>query len=182
MLEERGLVARRMVVLLCVIALTGPAASQTNAAAGPVVIDQLAACQTVRDPGERLACFDRTAARLSSMIAAQDIVVFDQEEIKTTRRGLFGFSLRGLPFFGRDESAGAKEEAFSQLTAKVASARDDGYGKYTIKLDNGAVWRTTEPVVLVPKPGREVTIRKAALGSYFLRIGNVRGVRAMRVS
>lgn len=174
-------IGRIAVLLVCGAAIAAPATSQTAPSSQPAIIDQMAACRTVRDAGERLACFDRAADQLSSMIAAREIVVFDREEIKSTRRGLFGFNFPDLPFFKSENRDREKTEEFSQITAKVASARDDGYGKYTITLENGAVWRTTEPVVRVPKTGSEVTIRKAALGSYFLRVGNVRGVRALRV-
>lgn len=182
MMHARHAKRCKVALAVCSATLATSALAQKTPPARPAIADEIAGCRAVASEAARLACYDRTAAKLSAMLAANEVVVFDREEIKATRRGLFGFSLPRLPFFKRGEREAGTVEELTELTAKVATARDNGYGRYTVKLEDGAVWRTTEAVVRPPRSGSEVTIRRAALGSYFLRVGNARGVRAMRVN
>jgi len=166
------------VTMAVAVLVASPANAQT--AASPKIVEQLASCRTIREDTARLNCFDRASEQLSAMVAAKDIMVLDREELKQTRRGLFGFNMPKLPFFKRDGGSEAPE--LTEVTAKVRSAANRGHGNYIIHLEDGAVWRTTEPVVRAPQAGGEVTIKKAALGSYMMRVGRARSVRVMRVN
>lgn len=172
---------RLSITIACILLAAAPANGQKASVEQPQVLNDLAACQRIAADTERLACFDRKVAQLSKQVAVRDVVVIDREDIRKTRRSLFGFSIPDLPFFKKDRN-GSEEEEVSEITAKVQSASGDAYGKYTVRLQDGAVWRTTEPVKKAPRAGGEVTLKKAALGSYMMRVGTARGVRAMRVN
>jgi hypothetical protein len=146
--------------------------------ASPAVVSAVSACRAIAEPGARLACFDRAAESLDAAISRREVVAITRNEVRQTRRSLFGFPVGKLPFFG-----GSDGEEEREITAKIASARALGYEKWRIRLDSGAVWDTIEDVDRnSPAAGDSVRIRRAALGSYLLSIDGQRGVRARRVN
>jgi hypothetical protein len=154
-------------------------AKGSQAAESPLV-RALAACRSQTDDTARLRCYDAAAGALTEAATSGKVVVVDQEDVRKTRRSLFGFSLPKLPFFSGDDSA---DEQQDELTGKIASAGPLGYGKYRIKLEDGALWETTEGVSTIrdPKRGDTVVIKRGPLGSYMIRIAGQRGLRAKRV-
>ncbi len=145
----------------------------------PAEVNAVLACQTESSAQQRLACYDAAAGKLASATTSGAIVVVDKEELRKTRRTLFGFSLPRISLFRGD----SPEDAPEQMEAKIQSAKDVDYGRWLIVLDNGAVWQTTEVErkMSLPKEGQNVTIKRAALNSYFLSINGRRPLRAMRV-
>lgn len=171
----------RLLIAVSLLALAMPAHSAAQRAPAAEPVAELSRCRGIPESAARLACYDQAADNLTRAIAAKQVVVLDRNDVRKTRRSLFGFSLPQLPFFGKDsdEAPEAKE-----IKGKLASARELGYGKWRVRLEEGAVWETTEAASgsVDPRAGDEVTIRKAALGSYFLKFGSSRGVRAKRVN
>lgn len=136
-------------------------------------------CRTERNDEARLRCFDAAAAALIAATDAGTIVVVDREDIRRTRRSLFGFSLPKLPFFFGDSSQNDEPDV---TDATVASVRSLGMDQWSFVLTDGAVWRTTEASRnAIPRAGSSVRLKKAALGSYLASFGNTRSVRVMRV-
>ena len=144
------------------------------------LVRSLVDCQRQSDDAARLRCYDAAVAALSEATTSGKVVMVDREDVRKTRRSLFGFSLPKLPFFRGDKSS---EDQQDELTAKVASAGSVGYGKYRIKLEDGALWETTEgsSVIKGPDAGDTVVIKKGPLGSYMMRIAGQRALRAKRV-
>ena len=157
-------------------ALATPVAAQRTGGASPLV-DAVVACRTETGEARRLACFDRAAAALGAASGRGELVVLGREDVRRTRRSLFGFNLPDAPLFG----GRIKDEPVREIEAVIKGVRGDGYGRYTITLEDGAVWRTTEAGRGTPRPGASVLIRRAALGSYFMSVGGRAGVRALRV-
>jgi hypothetical protein len=157
----------------------GAAEAQTNRGQSPLV-QAIADCRKQADDAARLRCYDSAATALTDATSRGSVVVVDQEDVRKTRRSLFGFSLPKIPFFSGDKSADDQQE---ELTAKIASAGPLGYGKWRIKLEDGALWETTETVrgVSDPNAGNEVKIKRGPLGSYMIRIAGGRSVRVKRV-
>lgn len=150
------------------------------------VLQPLLSCRQQTDPTARLACYDKAADALNAAAEDRSIVVVDKAEVQKARRSLFGFSVPSLKLFGDDEDEKrphqAAEPEQDQITATIRSARQDADGMWIVTLEDGATWKQTGgTIALRPKPGQTVTIKKAALGSYFLRIGNASGVKARRV-
>jgi hypothetical protein len=137
------------------------------------------ACRQVSEAAARLACYDEASASLSAAVERKDVVVLDRQDIRDTRRSLFGFSLPRLPLF-RGESG----EEQTEITATIARASSLGMGKWQLRLEDGAVWQTTEGGGFMrdPKAGQKVVIKKGTLGNYFIRIDGQRGVRGKRES
>jgi hypothetical protein len=142
------------------------------------MIDALGACRALTDAAARLACFDEASARLAQAVESKEVVVLDRQEIGETRRSLFGFSLPRIPLF-----RGEGGEQQSEITAKISSGQALGHGLYQIRIEDGAVWQTTETYMSLSEPrvGQEVVIKRGPLGSYMMRINGQRAIRAKRV-
>lgn len=141
-------------------------------------LDGLKACQQIADDAQRLACFDRAVGRIVTAEAAGDVQVVDREDVRQTRRSLFGFSLPNLGIFGGDD-----EEEDELFTTTIESVRYTGRSSARITTAEGAVWEMNN----IPrnrrqfKPGDEVEFKEASLGFYFLRIGGQTGVKGRRI-
>lgn len=144
------------------------------------LVRAIANCQRQTDDSARLRCYDAAAAALAEASSSGKVVVVDREDIRKTRRSLFGFSLPKLPFFSGDDSAETQPD---ELTAKIATAGPIGHGKHRIKLEDGALWETTEGRLTLadPRRGDTVVIKRGMLGSYMMSIAGQRAVRARRV-
>lgn len=157
-----------------------PAAAQETADSAERVLGGLRACKGLAE-AERLACYDRAAAALDRAVEAKEVTLIDKQEVRRTRRGLFGFTLPRIGIFSDEENE--EEEGFAELNTTVASVRTVENGRVEFRLGDGseAVWRTTDAVAFPPKPGTAVRIRKAALGSYLVKFGKDRIVRGTRI-
>jgi len=137
-------------------------------------------------PGGRRAWFDRGGASVEAAAAANEVAVLDKEDVRKTRRSLFGLALPPLPFLGGDKGDEGEPdgEGEAQLTATIASTKSLGYGKWAFALEDGAQWVTTEAVVYgQPTKGKSVVLKRAALGGYFAGFeGSWRTVPSQRVN
>lgn len=191
MIGNGALAAALVGAVPAALTFAGPAQAQDAGSANrqPGALRDLQACRSLSDDARRLACYDAAAENLSRSVETRELLVLDKQEVRKTRRSLFGFALPNISLFGDRPGAparGGKEDApeedvFTELTTKVVtvSVMPRGYVRFTI--EDGAVWQTSEAMTFPPKPGETVTIRKAALGSYFIRFGKARAIKGMRV-
>lgn len=147
-------------------------------------LDPLRTCRAISADAERLACFDRVSAALVTAAEEGDLSVVNREEVRKTRRSLFGFSLPDLGIFGRGDKAKEKDEAdeIEILNTTVASSRSTREG-LEITTAEGAVWLIPSPPrrLMTPRPGQPVEFRKGTLTSYFVRINGQAGVKGRRI-
>lgn len=163
------------------LALAAPAALAQDPPRPPA-LQALTACRAIANDAERLACYDRTATALNDSVEKKEVVVLDKQEVRKTKRSLFGFSLPKLPFFGNDKEEDKAEEAeFQEISTTIKGLRRLKTGHWSFTIEDGAVWQTTEYGSTAPAVGEAVTIKKGALGSYFIRFGKARPVKGMRV-
>ncbi len=146
-------------------------------------IAPLLACRTLQDMAERVRCYDARVDDLQKATANNELVVMDKEDIKKTKRSLFGFTLPRLSIFSGSRDGDQNSAQDRQITAKLASLRGLGYGKWAFQLDDGARWETTEALSgRSPKSTSTVVIRQGALGSYMAEFDEGRAVRVKRVN
>jgi hypothetical protein len=164
---------------LALLSASSVAAPKSAQPPSPLV-GALVNCQHQADDAARLRCYDAAVAALTEAAGSGKIVVVEREDVRRTRRSLFGFALPRIPFFNGDDSAEGQQD---ELTAKVASWRSLGYDRYQIRLEDGALWETTEgsSAVDAPRNGDTVVIKRGPLGSYMMHIAGQRAVRARRV-
>ena len=143
-------------------------------------ISAVTACRAITDAQARLACYDSAATSLQQAIASRELTVLNGSDVRQTRRSLFGFSFPKIPFLG-----GGDDDAESmEITARISSLRSSGYGKWQFRLEDGAVWETTEPMDygVSPAAGESVTIRRGALTNYFIHFAGIPPVRGRRIN
>jgi hypothetical protein len=174
-------VSGQVAIGVTLLALAQPLPAQDQKADRPL-LDALAACLDIPGDRERLACTDVAARRLVDASRRNEIVLVDREEVKKTRKSLFGFPLPNLRLFGKGGTDDDADE-IDQLDAKIVQAAQVGAGRYSIAVEGGARWMTTEPWkgTAPPAPGMVLTIKRGALGSYFVKVGKYGAVRATRI-
>lgn len=165
---------------LVALAVASSAVAQTKPEGRASVFQSLLDCKAKSDAAERLACFDAATASLGEAEKKGDIVVVDREMATAARRQAFGFNLPSLDIFKGSEE---KPEEADNLVSSIERAYRGGDGKWVFELEGGAVWAQTdnEPLFREPKGGSKAEIRKAAIGSFFLKVDGQRAVRARRV-
>jgi hypothetical protein len=165
--------------LLLSLAAAPAALAQAPAPAGrAAALKALTDCRAVTEGAARLACFDAAAARLDQAERTGDVVVLDREQVRTAKREAFGLKLPSFDLFDRDERQRTVE--VDRVESTVASAGRGATG-WVVTLENGQVWRQTDNKSLYRvRRGDKVEIRRGTLGSFFLRVGDQPGVRAVR--
>lgn len=177
----RGWATIRMTILASVAIGAVPALAKAPPQPSPLVsaIDK---CRQVKDPTQRLACYDAAASALVQATTTGQVSVVDRGELRQARRSLFGFTMPRLPFFSGDTTA---DEAMNKLDSTITKVYPLNNGHFRIVIaDGNAVWETTETNVSFwePRPGQKITILRGPLGSYFLQINGQVGVRGHRVA
>lgn len=145
----------------------------------PAQVQQLFDCRGIAEAAQRLACYDRQVAGLEAAETSREISFADRATVKKARRGLFGFSFPKLGgLFGSDEG----EDVVKSIETMVKSARMNKSGKYTIVMEDDAVWVQIDTTALPrqPKPGDKALIKVASMGSYFASIDGQRSIRMRR--
>lgn len=132
--------------------------------ASPEMFRALVDCRRISDPTQRLACFDKASGALEQAAARKELIIADKEMIREARRAQFGFTMPSLRIFGGSDAT----DDFTQLVAKVTSAREVGRGQFVFVLDNGSKWEQTEArsTSRDPRPGMTATVKRHALGRY----------------
>lgn len=163
--------------ILAVVIAAPATAKDKESPATPAQIKALYACRDVGDPTARLACFDREVGELLNADHAREIVFTDKETAKKTRRGLFGFAFPNLGGIFGDENDQIKE-----IDTVIKSVRVDRSDKYTLVMEDDAVWTQIDTTKLPrqPKPGQKIHIKVASMGSYFATIEGGRAIRLKR--
>jgi hypothetical protein len=157
-----------------------PAAGQNPAREGPpAAFARAVQCRALANPQERLACYDREVAALEQAERTSEIRVVDRQQMRSTRRTLFGLSLPDINIFGGDDEG----EAVTEITSQLRSVSQDANGKYLFELEDGARWRQIDSRDLVnPRAGQPIRIRRAAMGSFLANVGRQTAVRVRRVN
>ena len=174
--------------LAALLACAGTAAAEQAAPAQgaqtPEVMAKVYACAEVADPQARLSCFDAAVAGLRTAQNEGQFAAVDAVRVRQIERESFGFSLPslpqlGLPNFRRAGEVATSDATLAAQTMKIArTGRFDGRNSYV--MENGQIWVLVDSQEnRLARPGAEVTIRKAALGSFLMSVEA--GGRALRV-
>jgi hypothetical protein len=158
--------------------LAAPPPQPAQAEGRAAELQRLLDCRKITDGAQRLACFDAASAAFDQAEAKGDIVVVNREQARKVRRQAFGFTLPSMSLFERGE----KPEEINTVQAKVAAVRQNGAGKWVIRLEDGATWVQVDnnEINPDPAPGEVAEIRRASLGSYMMILPHHRSFRAHR--
>jgi hypothetical protein len=145
----------------------------------PQVFEAVTRCRAIANDAERLRCFDGAAAAMEQAVDRRDLVVIDRQQVRAAHRKLFGIEIPRLNLFGGGDD---KADEVSELDGVASSVAQDGNGRWIVTLEEGGTWVQIDDnsVAVAPRPGTKIVIKRAALGSYMMRIGGQPGVRAHR--
>jgi hypothetical protein len=168
-------------LVLCTVAC----AAHAQPGPGTAALEPFARCRAIPAAEARASCFDAAARSLEAAVAAKEITIVTRQDVRDTRRSLFGFTLPRVGLFTGDDDrdgGGRPTEDFQQIDTTIISARTVANGRVELRIAEGeAVWVTTDPMPFPPKPGRKVRIRKGAMSNYFIAVEGERSVRGMRL-
>lgn len=165
----------------------GAALLVATPAAAQVVepLGALLACRTLPDGPQRLACFDRQAAAVSTAIDARDLVVTDRAQRAALAKNDFGRPVGATGATARNDATKAttREPIPARIDATIARAAQLASGRWSIVLDTGARWQQADDRIFArdPRAGMKITITRAALGSYLGKVDGQIAVRLRRV-
>ena len=172
--------------------LSAAVLSSASAQADPVrdALSEVAKCADIAAAGDRLQCFDAAAVTAKAAVstappapAAASGATQDDGGIL----GWFGFSTPSSnkpEDFGKPPPPPAPGE-LTGISAGVIEWAKNPLGKALFVLDNGQVWKQidSDPAEVLKPSGDDpmkVTIEKAMLGSYSLRIVGRKGIIKVR--
>jgi hypothetical protein len=143
-------------------------------------VSAVLACRSIVDNTARLACFDKATGDMGEAQAKGDLLTLDRQQRQAVRKQAFGLPLSTMTVFDQGEKAGEAD----RITATVASVSRTPYGKWILRLDDGAVWLQTDDNDLQSDPhkGSTVVIKKGILGSFFIDVDGHQGFKARRAS
>lgn len=141
-------------------------------------IQELKACRAIADTEARLACYDREVGEVIAATDAGTLQVVDQADVEETKRGLFGFTLPRIKLFGDDEGA-----EMTELETTITGVRREGREAWVFTTTEGSVWRISETKMgwRPPASGQKVVFKRAAMGSFFIRVNGQIGVKGRRI-
>lgn len=148
-------------------------------AAAPRSVVGLLDCRQVADQAARLACFDAAAQTLEAEIASRELIMTDRATVRETRRRLFGFSLPKLRLFAGDDG---EEEQPEEMSNTVDGAWIAG-NRLRIRFEDDSIWQQvgSDRPRRIPRKGTPAVIKRAAMGTYFVRLGDEVGLRMIRL-
>jgi len=167
-------------VIVLITAFGACSAGAQTTAPAPDYMGDLKACRAITDDRERLACYDAKIGTIVTANEAGDVRIVDREDVRRTKRQLFGFSVPAVGVLANDDKDDDKGELFS---TSIVSARALPKGGWRFTTAEGAIWEINNPPRrLAPiKAGDTVEFKKASLGYYFVRIAGQIGVKGRRI-
>lgn len=177
---------RHILLATLLAGLPATAASAQSSAAPaqrPELFEALVRCRAIADDAARLICFDRAAASLQEAAERRDLVVVDRQQVRESRRRLFGLPLPRLPIFGGgDDDDEEDADEIRSIESAVASAYQHGNGQWVVRLEDGSTWVQTDDNIIAgrPRAGQPVRVNRASLGTYMMRVNGQPGVRVRR--
>lgn len=132
-------------------------------------MNELKICADNSNDTDRLACYDRAVAKLTTSAASSAPSAAASPAAE--------FGVRGSELAKKRASSDLK-----QITATVIKLTKRPRGELTIALDNGQVWTQNEVTAsFALRPGEVVTIESGALGSFFLSSSTGRATKVHRL-
>jgi hypothetical protein len=170
-----GAIVRHLTFLLCIPWGVPSVASEPPAAS----LAALLACRALTSASSRLACFDRESAALS---AASSPLVSTTPAAPASAPGAPQHAELSDTAGATRNTAGTRAADQPNIEAHIIGLSQAAGGRLIFELDNGQVWRQSEPEEdMLAKIGDAATISHGLLGSYWLELRSHRGCKVKRV-
>lgn len=151
------------------------------------------ACADIAESTSRLQCFDDKVAAARNAENSGEFKTITRQEAVEVQKDAFGFSMPSLPKFNLpnlrrdDDSQTVKTDddgQISELSLAIISIRKDNLGKVIVTFENGQVWLQIDSdkvTVSKKRPPETAIIKRAALGSFLIRLDTGKAFRAKRI-
>jgi hypothetical protein len=182
---------RRITLSLWLAAAVLPAVGTAFGQTGKTPLSGLYTCMEIASVEARAACFDRAAAELKAAEAAGTLTVLTPKAIEEAQVSAFGAreSRVSAETSAEREAAAAAiapqpQKDPDRVTLAVREIQPATGGNLRFIMENGQVWRQTDGVRIsgVGKGPWTAEIRRAALGSFLLKLNGKTAVRVKRES
>jgi len=162
---------RRAIVLPGLTLVAGLAAAQ-----GPVADHP---CAAAAEDSARLACYDAAFGRAATKSIGAALPAASEADAAAQAKKDFGLSEADKRALDPARTGPSRPES---NTGKVAEVRKRSTGEWVVTLEDGQVWAQAESdTKAMIRVGDEVTVRRAALGSYVLVSANRVAMRVRRI-
>ena len=181
LLSSKRIAARSSLVLALSLAGGLAVMAQPALVSSAALVAGLRSCRAIAATGERVACYDNKVGALLGAVDSGDVRLIDREQMRKTKRQLFGITVPDIDILRGDANDEAEVSELFETT--IASGRQTGPATWRFTTEEGAVWEINNPPrKLAPiKPGDKVAFKRASLGYYFIRINGQIGVKGRRV-
>jgi len=104
----------------------------------------------------------------------------DRDQVRKTRRSLFGLSLPDLAVFGGGDLPGDADT----LETTIRGVRRGGDGKWLFELAEGGRWiqLDSRDFITDPAAGQKVRIKQGSLGSYMMNVAGQTAIKVHRLN
>lgn len=142
----------------------------------PNPLAELQRCESISDKDHKLGCYQAESARLVQLYQSGQITISTVEDQRRLAE----------EHFGRRAAPPASESVapLERLETTLSSSSVNGNGKRVYSLADGSIWEQTDqnPTRITPAAGSTAAVRRGALGSYFIKVGNSPEIRVRRVN
>lgn len=178
---KKRIAARTTLVLGLGLAGGLAAMAQPAFQSSAALVEGLRSCRAVAATDERATCYDEKVGALLGAVDSGDVRLIDREQVRQTKRQLFGITMPDIEIF---KGEGKEDAELSELfETTIASGRQTGPGTWRFTTAESAVWEINNPPRKIApiQPGDKVVFKKASLGYYFIRINGQIGVKGRRI-
>ena len=169
---------RIVLASLAFIAFAGPVAAQEQSTATPDALDRVYACRSITDEVQRLSCYDAAVGNLQAAQNSGNLVAVDRQHAQEVDREAFGFQLPSLSrLFGSNSGTASANpsapqfERIDNIQMTIASVTLRRNMPATFRMTNGQTWvQIDDEVARNVREGGSVTIVRASMGSYLMRV------------
>lgn len=172
-----------LAILISLVVVISPAAAlaKDDTPKRSLLLDELIECRKMTDTAAKLICYDEKVDQIDLAQRNNELIVADKADIQEARKGLFGFSLPKIRLFGG--SGENDNDDIKEIEGVISSARQVGYGTWVMSLEDGSKWQQSDnrKLVLSPKSGSKILIKKGAITNYWANIDGQRAIGVKRV-
>ena len=184
--EKRPRANRRLVrsgaaIALLLVGGVAVVAQVPGVQGSAALLDGLRGCRSIASVPDRAVCYDDKVGALLGAVETGEVRLVDREDVRKTRRQLFGITLPEIDMLKADPKDEAEPSDLFETT--IASGRQTGSRTWRFTTAEGAVWEINSPPRKIAPimPGDKVVFKKASLGYFFIRINGQIGVKGRRV-
>lgn len=149
-------------------------------------LERVFACAGIEKADDRLACYDAAVGGLKQAEATGGVAVVSREQIAEAEKKAFGLGPATIADVAKAAPAAAAAPAqpdpLDKVVVSITSFTKSPRGQLRFVMADGQVWEEIDAglgrLSSLPAPAE---IRKAALGSYLLKVGDRAAVRVRRV-